>query len=47
MRDESDRSDAMNMTRRTAVRVKVGGCNLMGAIFAAPRDGEAANGRRS
>jgi hypothetical protein len=44
MRDESERSDAMKMTRRTAARVKARGCNLMGAVFAPPRDGDAANG---
>jgi hypothetical protein len=47
MRDESERSDAMNMMRRTASRVKVRGCNLMGAVFAPPRDGDAVNGGRS
>jgi hypothetical protein len=47
MRDESERSDAMDMTRRAAARVKARGCNLMGAVFAPPRDGDAANGGMS
>jgi hypothetical protein len=47
MRDESDRSDAMNMTRRTPARVKICGCNLRGAVFALLLDGDAAKGVRS
>jgi hypothetical protein len=47
MSDEFGRSDAVNLMRITAARVSARGCNLKGAAFAPPRDGDATDGRRS
>jgi hypothetical protein len=47
MSDEFGRSDAVNLMRITAARASARGCNLKGAVFAPPRDGDAVNGGRS